>query len=219
MGGFPWTARTRRLVFVVVMLVVLTFPLVTSLVSRAQIERSGVDVTATVLQTTRNGDAYLVAFRLPEEIDPDQDVYSAEVDRATYEKAADTKEIGVRVLEDRPGAHRVEGEIRSRAPYVMVAVADAIVLVVGLWWVRHGRRRPTVRIRANSPLEPADPDGAGSLARQPDDAYEAVGTVLSADDAEVVLDLGERRVIVTLAGYANPVPVGSPARARGPVIG
>ena len=28
MGGFPWTARTRRLIFVVVMLVVLTFPLV-----------------------------------------------------------------------------------------------------------------------------------------------------------------------------------------------
>ena len=52
MGGFPWTARTRRLIFVVVMLVVLTFPLVTTLVTRAQIERSGVDVTATVVQTT-----------------------------------------------------------------------------------------------------------------------------------------------------------------------
>ena len=136
MGGFPWTARTRRLIFVVVMLVVLTFPLITTLVTRAQIERSGVDVTATVVQTTKNGDAYLVAFRLPEEIDPDQDNYSAEVDQATYEKAAASKEIGVRVLEDRPEAHRVEGEIRSKAPYVMVAVADALVLAVGLWWVR-----------------------------------------------------------------------------------
>ena len=219
MGGFPWTARTRRLIFVVVMLVVLTFPLVTSLVTRAQIERSGVDVTATVIQTTQNGDAFLVAFRLPEEIDPDQDNYSAEVDQATYEKAAASKEIGVRVLEDRPEAHRVEGEIRSKAPYVMVAVADALVLGVGLWWVRAGRRRPTVRIRANSPLEPADPDEPGSIARQPDDAYEAVGTVLSADDAEVVLDIGERQVVITLAGYDNPVPVGSPARARGPIIG
>ena len=192
MGGFPWTARTRRLIFVVVMLVV---------------------------QTTKNGDAYLVAFRLPKEIDPDQVNYSAEVDQATYEKAAASKEIGVRVLEDRPEAHRVEGEIRSKAPYVMVAVADALVLGVGLWWVRHGRRRPTVLIRANSPLEPADPDVPGSLARQPDDAYEAVGTVLSADDAEVVLDIGERRVVITLAGYENPVPVGSPARARGPIVG
>ena len=49
MGGFPWTARTRRLIFVVVMLVVLTFPLVATLVTRARIERSGVDVTATVV--------------------------------------------------------------------------------------------------------------------------------------------------------------------------
>ena len=69
------------------------------------------------------------------------------------------------------------------------------------------------------PLEPADPDVPGSLARQPDDAYEAVGTVLSADEAEVVLDIGERQVVVTLVGYENPVPVGSPARARGPIIG
>ena len=105
MGSFPWTARTRRLIFVVVIMVFLTFPLVTTLVTRARIERSGVDVSATVLQTTTNGDAYLVAFRLPEEIDPDQDSYSAEVDRATYEKAAASKEIGVRVLEDRPQAH------------------------------------------------------------------------------------------------------------------
>jgi hypothetical protein len=26
-------------------------------------------------------------------------------------------------------------------------------------------------------------------------------------------------VVITLAGYENPVPVGSPARARGPIIG
>ena len=157
----PWTARTRRLLFVVVMLLVLTFPLVSTLVTRARVERSGVDVTATVVETSRKGDAYLVAFRLPEEIDPDQDTYSAEVDRASYEKAVESKEISVRVLEGRPEAHRVEGEIHSKAPYVVVAVADALVLVVGLWWVRVGRRRPTVRIRAHGPLEPADRDGAG----------------------------------------------------------
>ena len=215
----PWTARTRRLVFVVVMLVVLTFPLVSTLVTRARVERTGVDVTATVLETTRNGDSYLVAFRLPEEIDADQRNYSAEVDQASYDKAAASRQIRVRVLEDDPLAHLVEGEIHSKAPYVTVAVADTIVLVVGLWWVKVGRRRPTVRLRANGPLEPADPDEVGSLARQPDDAFEVVGIVLSADDGEVVVDVGERRVVVTLAGYENPVPVGSPVRARGPMIG
>ena len=219
MGGFPWTARTRRLIFVGVMLVAPHLP------AR---HHAGHPRADRALRCRRDRHRrpdddergrLLVAFRLPEDIDPDQDTYSAEVDQATYEKAGASKEIGVRVLEDRPEAHRVEGEIRSKAPYVMVAVADALVLGVGLWWVRHGRRRPTVLIRANSPLEPADPDEPGSIARQPDDAYEAVGTVLSADDAEVVLDIGERRVVITLAGYENPVPVGSPARARGPVIG
>ena len=80
-----------------------------------------------------------------------------------------------------------------------------------------GPRRPPSPDRADprqQPLEPADPDEPGSLARQPDDAYEAVGTVLSADDAEVVLDIGERQVVITLAGYENPVPVGSPPRPR-----
>ena len=43
--------------------------------------------------------------------------------------------------------------------------------------------------------------------------------MLSVDDAEVVVDVGERRVVVTLAGYENPVPVRSPVRARGPMIG
>ncbi len=95
-----------------------------------------------------------------------------------------------------------------------------LVLVVGLWWVRVGRRRPAVRMRALGPLEPAGADDAGSLERVPDeDIYEAVGTLLSADDAEAVLDVGERHVVVALDGHPNPVDVGSPARVRGAVIG
>ena len=41
----------------------------------------------------------------------------------------------------------------------------------------------------------------------------------STDDGEVVLDLGERHVVVALAGHACPVEVGAPARARGPLVG
>ena len=216
--GFPWTARTRRLIFVVVMLVVLTFPLVSTLITRARVERSGVDVTATVVETPRDGDRYLVSFRFPEEIDADQQNYSAEIDkcRTTRRSPASRSGSGCSRTAARPPGR---GRDPQQAPYVTVAVADAIVLVVGLWWVKIGRRRPTVRCCANGPLEPADPDEVGSLARQPDDAFEAVGTVLSADDAEVVVDVGERRVVVSLVGYENPVPVGSAVRARGPMIG
>jgi len=214
-----WTARTRRLTFVVVMLVVLTLPLVSTLVTRARVERSGVDVTATVVETLRNGDAYLLGFRFPEEIDPDQRTYSAEVERESYDAATGSQEITVRVLEGRPEAHLVDGEIHSRAPYYFVAVVDAIVLLVGLWWVRVGRRRPTVRLRADGPLQPAADEPPG-LARRPDaDLYEAVGTLLSTGDAEAVLDVGDRRVVVALDGHTHAIDLGSPARVRGALIG
>jgi len=215
-----WNARTRRLFFVVVILLLLTFPLISTMLTRARVERSGVDVTATVVEAGQKGESYLVAFLFPEEVDPDQRRYSAEVERASYEEAKETKQIRVRVLEGRPEAHLVDGEIHSKAPYWFVLVADALVLLVGLWWVRVGRRRPPVRLRALGPLEPAAADEAGSLERVPDeDIYEAVGNLVSVDDAEAVLDLGERRVVVALDGYPNPVEVGSPARVRGAVIG
>jgi hypothetical protein len=210
------------LLFVVVVLLVLAFPLVSSLVTRARIERSGVDVTATVVETARRGDTYLVGFRFAEEVDPDQRTYSAEVTRASYDKAVASERITVRVLDGRPEAHRVEGEIVSNAPYVVAGVSIAIVLGLGLWWVKVGRRRPTVRLRALEPLEAVDPEadvGRGLGREQGGDVYEAVGTVLSADDAEVVLDVGERHVVVVLDGHPNPVAPGSPARARGAVIG
>ncbi len=214
------TSRNRRLFFVAVMLLLLTFPLVSTILTRARVERSGVDVTATVVEAGQKGDSYLVAFRFPEEVDPDQRQYSAEVERASYEEAKETKQIRVRVLEGRPEAHLVDGEIHSKAPFWFVLVADAIVLLVGLWWVRVGRRRPPVRMRALGPLEPAADEDTGSLERVPnEDIYEAVGTLLSADDAEAVLDLGERRVVVALDGHPNPLEVGSPARVRGSVIG
>ena len=214
-----WNARTRRLLFVVLMLVVLTFPLVSTLLTRARVERQGVDVTASVLKATRNGDSYLVAFRLPKNIDPDQRNFSAEVDRAAYLEASTTDRIGVRVLEDRPTAHRVEGEVTSRTPWVLTIGADLLVLVVGLWWVKVGRRRPPVRLAADADLEPAEHAGPGTLTSTGADLYELVGPVVSSGPDEVVVDAGERRVVVVLRGHHNPVPVGSPVRARGPLVG
>jgi len=216
----PWTPRTRRLLFVLVMLVVLTYPLVNTLLTRARLERSGVVVTATVLDTPRNGDSYLVAFRLPEDIDPDQNNYSAEVDKASYEKAAANKQIRVRVLKDRPTVHEVEGEIHSRASWLFTVVAGAIVLIVGLWWVKVGRRRPTVRMLAEGDPEPADLEGgAGTLTRIDGERYEVVGHVDSSSGSEVVVDVGDRKVVVFLGGRPNPVEVGAVLRARGPLVG
>jgi hypothetical protein len=213
------TARGRRLLFVAAIVVALALPLVASLVTRARIDSSGTDVEATVVDTSRRGDGYLVAFRFPKDVDPDQDAYSASVSRASYERAVDSGTITVRVLDGRPEAHRAEGEIRSVTQYVVMGAGILLVMMVGWWWASRGRQRPTVRIRADAPLEAAGPDDVGTLGRTTGDIYEAVGTIVSADDHEVVLDVGERHVVIHLAGHPNPVPVGSPARARGPVVG
>ena len=214
-----WMARTRRLLFVLVVLLVLTLPLASSLLTRARIERSGVDVSAPVLRAATDSGRYFVAFRLPKDLDPEQRALSAEVDHAAYERAVATKHISVRVLADQIDARRVEGQVENAAPWVFTSVADALVLVLGLWWVRGGRRRPPLRMLAQADLVAADADMLGALTREENDIYEAAGTVASADERAVVVDIGNREVLVVLGEYRNTVAVGSPVRARGPLVG
>jgi hypothetical protein len=214
-----WTARTRRLTFVVVAVVLLVLPLASTLLTRARVDRSGTEVTATVQQVAKDGDRYLVAYRLPEDFDPEQRSWSRVVDRATYEKAVASKKVTVKVLDDRLTANRVEGQVDSTAPWILTGVTVGLVLVVGLWWVRVGRRRPGVRMLAQSDLEPADAAEPPALTRTDGELYEAVGPVTSAEDGRVVVDVGERRVVVVLGEYDNPVAVGASVRARGPLVG
>lgn len=215
------TARRRRMLFVVAMLVLLTFPLASSLWTRARLERSGQVVVGTVVRAEVDGGRRWIGYTLPEEIDPDQRGWTAEVDRATYDLAERSERIDVRVLPGNPQARRVQGQIDSRVGLVATGVADAIVLGVGLLWVRVGRRRPPVRLWAQRDLEPVEADDVdvGTLARTVGEVYEAVGEVTSAADDEVALHVGDRVVLVTLAGHANPVEVGSVARASGPLVG
>jgi hypothetical protein len=76
-------------------------------------------------------------------------------------------------------------------------------------------------MRAVDPLQPAGADEVGTLERTDvGELYEAVGTVVSADGSEVVLDLRERRVVVLVAGLpAATLDPGDPVRARGPLVG
>src|SRR4051794_19541007 len=213
------TARRRRLTFVIVAAVLLTLPLVSTLVTRARVERSGTEVTATVIEVANDDGRYLVAYRLPEGVDPEQQSWSRVVDRPTYEKAATTRRITAKVLGDRLSANRVEGQVDSLAPYVVTGISVGLVLLVGLWWVKVGRRRPPVRMLAQTALAAADTEERPALTRKDGELYEAVGPVASAEDGRVVVDVGDRRVEVVLGGYANPVAVGGSVRARGPLIG
>ena len=215
----PWNARTRRLLFVLVMLFVLTYPLINSMLTRARVERDGVDVTAAVAKAAVDDDRYLVAFRLPEDVDPEQVSYSAFVSRATYEKARTTNEVLVRVLEDEPRRHHVEGEVYSKSPWVFTGVADLIVLTVGLWWVKVGRRRPNLTMLAMRDVEAAGEDDEAGLTPETGDMYVVVGQVTDGDGSSVTIALDDRQVVVRLNGYDQHVEVGSVARAWGLLVG
>ncbi len=215
----PWNSRTRRLLFVLVMLFVLTFPLVNSLLTRARIERDGVDVTATVAKAVDDDGRYVVAFRLPEKIDPEQVSYSAFVSRATYDTARTTEEVSVRVLEDEPRRHHVEGEVYSKSPWIFTLVADAMVLIVGLWWVKVGRRRPTLKLLAMRDVEAVGDEEPTSLERDSGEMYTAVGRVTAVDGSSLTMALDDRSVVVRLNGRDSHVEVGSVARAWGMLVG
>ncbi len=107
-----------------------------------RIERNGVAVTAEVTDTDvlreESDPHYVVRLRLPEDIDPTGQTWPAEVDRATWLRAEESGEIGVRVLRDNPGAQRVDGERASPLGYVIIGVVDVVVLLLGLllWRVR-----------------------------------------------------------------------------------
>jgi hypothetical protein len=218
MPSIPWNGRTRRLLFVFVMLFVLTFPLVNTLLVRSRVDRDGVDVRATVVQAVHDGDRYLVAFRLPKDVDPEQERYAAVVEKATYDKAGATKQVDVRVLEDEPRRHHVEGEIYSRSPWIFTIVGDLVVLLVGLWWVRVGRRRPPLRLLAMRDVEAVDDDEPNALTRDSGDMYDVVGPVSAVDGSSVTYALDDRAVEVRLNGYDVHVAVGSRGRAWGMLV-
>jgi hypothetical protein len=219
MPSIPWNGRTRRLLFVFVMLFVLTFPLVNTLLTRSRVERDGVDVQVAVAQAVDDDGRYLVAFRLPEDIDPEQQRYAAVVEKATYEKARSTKQVSVRVLEDEPRRHHVEGEIYSRSPWYFTIVGDLIVLVVGLWWVKVGRRRPKLQLLAMRDVEVVDEDEPNALTKDSGEMYDVVGQVSAVDGSSVTFALDDRAVEVRLNGHENHVEVGARGRAWGMLVG
>jgi hypothetical protein len=138
--------RRRKNVLVVAFLVVLVnLPLAMSWWTNARVESSGVDVTTTVTAARNLGTGeeprWWLSWRFPQDVDPEQGTWAAEVDRETWEAAESTGTLTVRVLEGEPSRHTAEGEVRSYAGLWTTLVAD-VVLVAVLLLVRRSRRRP-----------------------------------------------------------------------------
>lgn len=200
----------------------INLPLVHSTWTRWQVGRSGTDVTATLVEDrateTSGGDRYLVAFRFPEEIDPDQDVWPAEVDQSAYDDAVASGEVRVRVLENRPAAYEVAGQVRSWAGLVVTLLADLfLAMMVLLFWFFGRRTRPLpLRVAAIGDVERCQPGGV--LEQIEGTLYLVRGEVAEIEDGEIVLDLGDQDVVVVLDGHANPVGYQQPAQVRGRLL-
>ena len=102
-----------------------------------QITRDGRDVEATVLEARTIQGRHLVDYRLPHDIDPAGNRFSASVDDAAYELARTTQRLAVRAIPGRPGANRPDGEVSSPILVVAAVGADLVLLLIaGLWWWR-----------------------------------------------------------------------------------
>ena len=120
-----WTARTRRLFFVVVMLLAAHLPADLDAAHPGARRAVGRRRDGHGRRDRPEGRGYLVAFRFPEDVDPDQRrLLRRGRAGVVREGCRRPSTITVRVLEGRPEAHRVEGEIHSKAAVRFVGVAD-----------------------------------------------------------------------------------------------
>lgn len=221
-GRRPHPRRRSRIALVVLLVLFINLPVLHSTYTRWRVDRAGVEATLPLAEhqvlTPEEEPSYWVGFRYPEDVDPDQQLWPAEVDRATYEAAVAADEVEVRYLEDRPSAYEVDGQVRHRFGLVTTVVADLVlVLVVLLVW-RFGRRsRPLpLRMAATGDVERCPP---GSVLEESEDGLWLVrGEVAGIADDEIVLDLGDQDVVVVLDGYANPVGYQQPAQVRGRIL-
>jgi hypothetical protein len=131
----------RRLVLLIAVFLV-NLPAVHQAWTDHQIASDGRDVEAVVLEVRTINGRNLVDYRLPEDVDPAGNRYSASVDDATYRLAETSDRLAVRVIPGRPGANRADGEVSSPLLVVAAISADVILLIVAALWL-YRRRNPT----------------------------------------------------------------------------
>ena len=96
---------------------------------------SGIRVSATVVGVTAAGSDTDVSFRLPTSIDAKQSIRTVKVNGDVGRRAAQTRQLSVRVVKGDPGAFHAEGQVRTWAGLIITVVAD--LLVAGMLLLSH----------------------------------------------------------------------------------
>ena len=210
--------RRRSALLVVLLAVVINLPLLHSAWTERRVDTSGTDVTATVVDDrVIAGNEYWLSFTFPTGVDPDQKTWQAQVDEATYDDAVAAGELTVRVVEGHPSEYRAAGSVDSRVPLVATLVADAVLLLIALLlWRYGGRMRGRLRAVALEDVRRCAPETL--LERIGGEDYLVRGEVLELGIDQVVIDLGNRVIVVLLDGHRNPVGYQQPAEVRARLI-
>lgn len=222
MGWVPGMKNRRGAVLVLFfMTVLINLPIVHGTWTAWRIDHSGVNVTAVVTDdfviSPERDPRYFLEFQYDEEFDPEQTLWAASVDQTTYTRATETEEIAVRVLADDPGAYKVAGQQTSRAAGWVISLLANLVLLslwVLLWRTRSvGSGQADLHLVAVEDISRCKP--GASVERVGSDTYLVSGEIFAITDDAVILDLGDRKVHVTMAGFSNPVGYQQPAQVTG----
>ncbi|MGI8644731.1 MAG: hypothetical protein ACR2JD_00155 [Nocardioides sp.] len=213
------STRAKSVVWLVLLVVLINLPLASSTLDRREVRRSGTDVTATLVEQEVLGDrddpAYWLSYRLPESADPDQGAWAREVERDVYDAAVASGQVTVRVIDGEPATALAEGQVIGRAGLVATLVADLLILgfVLLLWrFGRYGRPEP-LRLEAIGDVTTGAPGGA--IDEDPSGVVVVRGALAEVTEHDVVLDTGDRRVIVVLDGHQVRADLGAPAQVPG----
>jgi len=224
--------RTKSVLLFVVVLLLINLPLAQSLASGYRLEHASERVTAALTDSSVSGSDddphYLLSARLPVDVDSDQTVVSARVDKAAYDAAVASQEVSLRVLPSRPSlSYRFDGQVPARTGLWLTLAADAVLaaLVLLLSRTSRYRRRPDdLRLEATAPVEEMGEEHGGHGVRDEEASDGAprrvlvTGQVLELTDHEVLIDAGGRLAWVVLDGHDCQVEVGDHAVARGRVL-
>ncbi|WP_227465752.1 hypothetical protein [Nocardioides dongkuii] len=209
-------ARPRRgsVVLLLALLLAVNLPLVHSSWQRRQVERTGTDVVAEVTADAERGGRYLLSYRLPD----GGPSGTAQVDEETHDAAVERGTVTVRVLPDDPAVHVVEGEVRGATIWVITLLADLLLVAAALLsWRYGGRRRPRLVLRATTDVAHSRPGAV--LEPEPGGVHLVRGEVVEVAPGSLVLEVGDREVLVELDGHANPVGHQATAEVRGRLVG
>ncbi|NYG59464.1 hypothetical protein BJ980_002387 [Nocardioides daedukensis] len=213
MSATPGPSRVWPFVVAIVLLCFINLPLGHLTWTDHRLDRDGVETTAEVTDSKAFGGKFFLTFRLPASLDPDQESWTVEVPRQTFEAAKADEQLRVEHLPQDPQTNRAVDEVPpgSLAVWLTVMANITVVLMLALmFWVR---RNGMLVIEATEDLTRCKPDdtvmelGGGMVLVR--------GDISQIHDDHVIVLANSDKVKVLLGEHHNPVGHQQPVQVRG----